>query len=55
MSAIVNGDPAFVRGGQQVQHGVGGAAHGDVERHRVLERLEGRDAARQRRTASSCS
>ena len=25
-------DPGFVRGGQQVQHGVGRTAHGDVER-----------------------
>ena len=31
-----------------MQHGVGRSAHGDVERHRVLERLEARDRARQR-------
>jgi hypothetical protein len=30
-----------------MQHGVGGAAHGDVEGHGVLECLEGGDAARQ--------
>ena len=41
-------DLAFMRGGEQMQHGVGRAAHGDVERHGVLERLEARDAARQR-------
>jgi hypothetical protein len=35
-----------MRGGEQMQHGVGRAAHGDVERHRVLERLL-RDGARQ--------
>ena len=33
-------DFALVRGGEQMQHGVGRAAHRDVERHRVLERLE---------------
>ena len=32
-------DLALLGGGQDVQHRVGGAAHGDVERHRVLERL----------------
>jgi hypothetical protein len=32
---------------QDVQHGVGRAAHGDVECHGVLERLQGRDAARE--------
>ena len=36
-------------GGEQVQHGVGRAAHGDVERHRVLEGLTRRDRARQHR------
>ena len=41
-------DLALVRGGEQVQDGVGRAAHGDVERHRVLERLERGDPARQR-------
>ena len=41
-------DAAFVRRGQQVQHGVGRAAHRDVEAHRVLEGGEARDAARQR-------
>ena len=42
------GDPAFVGGTQQMQHGVGRSAHGDIERHGVLERLEVRDIARQR-------
>ena len=32
---------------QQMQDGVGGTAHGDVQRHRVLERGEGRDRTRQ--------
>jgi hypothetical protein len=41
-------DLALLRGGQDVQHGVGGAAHGDVERHRVLEGRAGGDVARQR-------
>ena len=41
-------DLALVRGGQQVQDGVGRTAHGDVERHGVFERLEGGDPARQR-------
>ena len=40
-------DLALMRGGEQMQHGVGRAAHGDVERHRVLERVEVGDAARQ--------
>ena len=38
---------ALLRRRQQVQHGVGGAAHSDVERHRVLERDQACDAARQ--------
>ena len=42
-------DARFLGHRQNVQHGVGRAAHGDVERHRVLERLEGRDAAREDR------
>ena len=37
----------LVGGGEQMQHGVGRAAHGDVEAHRVLERLEAGDRARQ--------
>ena len=47
---IVHGeiDLGFVRGGEQMQDRVGRAAHGDVERHRVLERLEIGDAPRQR-------
>ncbi|CEG09955.1 hypothetical protein BN961_03387 [Afipia felis] len=40
---------AFIGSGEQMQHGVGRAAHRDVERHRVFERLEARDVARQRR------
>ena len=40
-------DLALVRRGQQVQDGVGRTAHGDVERHGVLERLEAGDPARQ--------
>ena len=55
---VVHGevDPALVGGGQDVQHGVGRAAHGDVERHGVLERGLGGDrcaAARSRRPARS--
>ena len=42
--------PGFMRGRQQVQHGVGGAAHGDVERHGVLESLEAGDGTRQHRS-----
>ena len=36
---VVHGeiDLAFMRGGQNVQHGVGRAAHRDIERHGVLE------------------
>ena len=41
-------DLALVRRGEQMQDGVGRSAHRDVERHRVLERLEGGDPARQR-------
>ncbi len=41
-------DASFAGSGQQVQHGVGGAAHGDVERDGVLEGFEGGDVARQR-------
>jgi hypothetical protein len=37
MSSMVKSTPALMRGGQQVQHGVGRAAHGDVERHGVFE------------------
>ena len=36
-----------MRRGKQMQHGVGRAAHGDIERHGVLERLEIGDIARQ--------
>ena len=41
-------DLALLRGGEDVQHGVGRAAHGDVERHRVLERRARGDVAGQR-------
>ena len=37
MSSMVKSTLAFMGGGEQVQHGVGRAAHGDVERHGVLE------------------
>ena len=40
-------DAGLLCRGQKVQHGVGRAAHRDVERHRVLERLERGDAAGQ--------
>src|SRR5690606_24464562 len=40
---------AFLGGGQQVQDGVGGTAHGDVQGHGVLERLDVGDIARQYR------
>ena len=49
-------DFALVGGGQQMQHRVGRSAHGDVQRHRVLERREvgdARAAARCRRPARS--
>ena len=45
--AQVEVDLAFLRGGQQVQHGVGRATHGDVQRHGVLERRLARDVTRQ--------
>ncbi len=35
--------------GQQMEHGVGRAAHGDVQAHRVLERRPGGDPPRQHR------
>ena len=41
------GDLALMRSGEQMQHRIGRAAHGDVEAHRVLECLEARDIARQ--------
>lgn len=41
-------DFSFLRRRQQVQNGIGGAAHGDIQRHSVLKgRLAG-DIARQR-------
>ncbi|MCY1172314.1 hypothetical protein D9M73_124470 [compost metagenome] len=45
--AQVEIDLGFLGGGQQVQDGVGRTAHGDVEHHGVLERLEVGDVARQ--------
>ena len=47
MSAMVKSISRLMRGGEQMQHGVGRAAHRNVERHGVLERLEIRDRARQ--------
>ena len=40
-------DFGFLRGGQQVQNGVGGTAHGDIQRHGVFERRFTGDVARQ--------
>ena len=40
-------DPRLMRGGEQVEYRIGRAAHRDVEAHRVLERLETGDRARQ--------
>ncbi len=40
-------DPGLVRGGEQVEHGIGRSAHRDIEAHRVLERFEAGDSARQ--------
>ena len=36
-----------MRGGQQVQNRVGGPAHGNIQRHGILERLEAGNVARQ--------
>ena len=47
MSSMVEIDLALMGGGQDVQHGVGRAAHGDVERHGVLECALRGDFARQ--------
>ena len=41
-------DFSFLRGGQQVQNGVGGTAHGDIQRHGVFERRFAGDVTRQR-------
>ena len=41
-------DFGFLRGGQQVQNSVGGAAHCDIQRHRVLKCGLAGDVARQR-------
>ena len=38
-------DVRLAGGSENVQHGVGGATHRDVEGHRVLERLLGADRA----------
>ncbi len=48
-------DLAFLRGGQQVQNGVGGTAHGDVQGHGVLERRFKLAMLRGSTLASSCS
>src|SRR5690606_24696678 len=45
--AQVEGQLGLLGGGQQVQDGVGRAAHGDVQGHGVLEGLEAGDVARQ--------
>ncbi len=42
-------DASLAGSGQQVQHRVAGAAHGDVQRHGVFEGLECGDIARQHR------
>ncbi len=47
--AQVEVDFGFLGGSQQVQDGVGRTAHGDVQRHGVLERLEAGYVARQNR------
>ncbi|MNQ48583.1 hypothetical protein D3C85_624650 [compost metagenome] len=47
--AQVEIDLGFLGGSQQVQDGVGGTAHGDVQGHGVFERLEVGDVARQHR------
>ena len=49
------GHLALIGRGQQMQHGVGRAAHGDIQRHRVLERLEAWRCCAARRGQSSCS
>src|SRR5690606_41378808 len=41
-------DAAFLRRSQQVQYGVGRAAHGNIQRHRILECFESGDVAWQR-------
>ena len=41
-------DFGFLRGGQQVKNGIGGAAHGDIQRHRIFKRRFAGDVARQR-------
>ena len=49
MSATPKSQLGLAGRGQQVQHGVGRAAHGHVERDRVLERRPGGDRPRQHR------
>ncbi len=44
--------PAFSRRRQQVQHRIGGTAHGDIEAHGVFESLEAGDGARQDRSVA---
>ena len=43
-------DFRFLCGRQQVQNGVGGAAHGDIQRHGILKRRLAGNVARQRRS-----
>ena len=43
-------DFRFLRRRQQVQNGVGGAAHGDIQRHGILKRRLAGNVARQRRS-----
>lgn len=38
-------DAAFLSGGQQMQDRVGGASHGDIQRHGICEGVRARDAA----------
>ena len=39
-------DARLARDGQRVENGVRGAPHGDIQRERIVERLEGGDVAR---------
>ena len=43
---------SFLSHGQEVEHGVGGGSHGDVERHGIEEGLARGDAARQNRVVA---
>ena len=46
---------ALLRRRQQVQHRVGRAAHGDIQRHRILERARSSRCRAAKRCGSSCS